>query len=119
MNPVRTLPPQFEALAPYMDWALPTTQERILKRAGSSREQILAFHAAAAPHIDSIVEYLNQYPLDAIPADAQGLFDLMLAIADVGLYAEWLDGAPEPPIAPGLSTRITMIWEPGVRKSIR
>lgn len=117
MNQAKSLPPEFAALLPYMDWALPTAQERMEKRASSSKEQILAFHSASGPHIDGIVEYLNKYPLDAIPAEAQGLFNLMMAIADMGLYAEWFDGASEPPIAAGLTSRIKMIWEPQLRKS--
>lgn len=115
MSQTTTLPPQFAALGPYLSWALPTTTERMRERLSRSKGEVMAFHAATAPHIDAIVEYLNQFPLDAIPAEAQGLFDLMMAIGETAIYAEWLEGAGEPPIAPGMGKRIQMLWEPAAR----
>ena len=116
MENITALPPQFKSLVPYMAWALPTSAERMNKRLESTPEEIMAFHAAMVPQIDPVIEYLNQFPLDNIPSEAKGLFLIMMAIAEVGIYAEWFAGASEPPIAAGLGGRIKMRYEPQVTK---
>lgn len=95
-----------------MDWALPTNTLRIQKRLASSPEEIREFYSAITPMIDPIIEHLNQFPLDKMPQEQHGLFNLLMAIAEVGIYAEWFNGATEPPIAAGLGGKVQMRWEP-------
>lgn len=70
------------------DWALETTHERHLKRAASSMEELQAFYAAIAPRAGEIIDYLNTFPLDALPAPERRLLNLCLALADVSLVVE-------------------------------
>jgi hypothetical protein len=72
-----TLPAQFAALEPFAaDWSLATEKERHDRLVSHSIEELRPFYDAMLPRMDEITLYLNQFPLDTMPADAQALFDL-------------------------------------------
>lgn len=72
-----TLPPQFVALEPFAaGWALATEKERHDRLMLRSIAELRVFYDAMLPRMDEITIYLNQFPLDAMPADAQALFDM-------------------------------------------
>lgn len=82
------LPEPFADLAPYLVWALPTDRERSTKRQSSSMEEISAFYHAMLPRMDAILSYLEQYPAEQVPADAESLFFLTLSLAKIAPAVE-------------------------------
>jgi hypothetical protein len=61
----------------------PTPAERLEPRARATLEELRAFHALLAPHLEAIIEALNRYPLDAIPARYRALADTVLASCEI------------------------------------
>ena len=68
-----TLPAEFADLEPFSDWCLESERERYAKRLSSTMPELQAFYDAAFPHLEAAIEYLDQYPLDALPEDAKHL----------------------------------------------
>ena len=61
--------PDFSELEPYLnEWGLPTVSARIEKRVMSSLAELQDFHRAMLPRLREIIEFLNQFPEDEIPA---------------------------------------------------
>ena len=85
----RALPPEFAALEPFAHWALATETARNRHRHESSVADIEAFVDAMLPRIDEIVARLNEFPLEAIPADLQGLDWMLLSVAEVAPVVEF------------------------------
>jgi hypothetical protein len=83
------LPAQFSELEPFAtEWALATTTERHRKRLGSSMAEIKAFYDRMLPRMDAILTYLNQFPLNGMPASGRRLFFLALSLAEVAPAVE-------------------------------
>lgn len=78
-----SLPEPFQSLEPFRDWALATERERRAKRLSSSMEEIQAFYDALFPQLEAVVAYLDQFPLDQLPAEAQPLYSLTLSLVEV------------------------------------
>jgi hypothetical protein len=89
-----SLPAQFEDLNNFTIWALPTETERNRKRRTSTMAELQAFYDAILPRMDAIIAYLNQFPLDNMPADAQRLFYMALSLMEVSTAVELL-GEPD------------------------
>src|SRR5712691_6610629 len=77
------LPEPFHDLEPFSGWARAKESERTGKRLASTMEEIRAFYDAVLPRLEAIVQYLNQFPLDRMPQDAQQLFYLTLSLMEV------------------------------------
>ncbi len=77
------LPEPFQSLEPFSAWALATERERRAKRLSSSMEDIQAFYDALFPQLEAVVAYLDQFPLDQLPAEAQPLYYLTLSLVEV------------------------------------
>ena len=94
------LPEEFRDLEPFAAWALPTERERNGRRRASSMAEINALYDAVLPRMDAIIAYLNQYPLDALPEEAERLLNLSLSLAEVSPAVEFykqpevVDGFP-------------------------
>jgi hypothetical protein len=83
------LPEQFQDLEFFADrWALPTEKERNAQRRASRMEEIQAFYFAMLPHMEEIITYLNQFPLDAMPSDARRLLYMALSFMEVSPAVE-------------------------------
>ncbi len=106
------LPERFRNLQYLEAWILPTSKERQAKRVSSTRDQVNELYKGVSPQIDEIIEFLNGYPLDALPDDVRSLFYLAMSVAETGPYAEWYGGEPESPLTRGLGARLEMIAEP-------
>ena len=87
--PDRILPEAFPDLEPLVAWALPTEQERNHKRVNSSMTEINTFYETLLPRMDDVLAYLNQFSLDALPAEAQRLMYLTLSLAEVAPAVEF------------------------------
>ena len=78
------LPAGFEDLEPFAAvWALPDEATRLAKRMASDMPAILAFHDAMLPRVEAIFEYVDRYPLDALPPDVQRLMLLAMSLAEI------------------------------------
>ena len=84
----RSLPANFQELESFLSWALSKEQERTAKRMASTQEEILAFYNAMLSRMDAITNYLKQFPLDGMPAEAETLFHLSLSLIEVANAVE-------------------------------
>ncbi len=83
------LPDQFKDLEPFVGaWALARAAERHRKRLSSEMAEIEAFYQAMLPRMDAIIDYLNQFSIDALPEEAKRLFYLTLSLAEVAPAVE-------------------------------
>ena len=83
-----TLPAEFADLEPYSEWCLEFERERYAKRLASSMDELQALYDAAFPRLEAILEYLNPYPLDALPDDAKHLLWLCYSLVNVSFPVE-------------------------------
>ncbi|MBV8770899.1 MAG: hypothetical protein JO166_01035 [Deltaproteobacteria bacterium] len=79
----RVLPAQFHSLEPFSAWALAKASERMRQRLSVSMEELRAFYNAMLPQMETIVRFLNQFPLERLPGDAQQLLFLALSFVEV------------------------------------
>jgi len=79
----RSLPPGFEDLAPFVDWALESERERNARRYASAMSEIRRFHDAMAARAEAAIAYLDSKPYqDLDPAD-RTLLAMLLSLAEV------------------------------------
>jgi hypothetical protein len=83
-----TLPPEFADLEPFSDWCLEREHERYAKRLASGMQEMQAFYDAAFPRLEAAMEYLERYPLDALPEDARHLLWLCYSLVNVSFPVE-------------------------------
>lgn len=83
------LPEEFADLEPWLGWAQPTENGRRRKRLTSSYAELRGFFEALFPRLPDVVEYLQPFPLDAVPQHALPLYRLALAFADAAPYVEY------------------------------
>ena len=86
--PDHVLPATFSDLEPFAEWSLATEPERNRKRMSSTMNEIVTFYNVMLSHADAVFDYLNQFPLETLPADAQRLLYLTLALAEVAPAVE-------------------------------
>ena len=84
----RQLPAAFADLEPFIAWSLATESERQRKRLSSSMGAIQAFYDVILPRMNGIIDYLDQFPLNAMPADARRLLDLTFSLAEIAPAVE-------------------------------
>ena len=104
------LPPQFAELEPWVPaWCLATEPERWARRMDSSLEELQAFYAACFPRAEEAIAWCDRFPLDAMPADAERLFQLLHSLLLVSYAVEvWR----QPEVIHAGSARIDRILEP-------
>ena len=83
-----SLPAEFADLEPFSDWALPTEAERYGKRLACTMAELQAFYDAAFPRLDAASDYLDQFTLEALPADARQLLLLLSSLVQVSFPVE-------------------------------
>lgn len=94
------LPSGFETLEPFVErWSVTGTSHRDTLRRTSSSQERKAFFAAAAPLVDSALDYLDGHPLGQLTAHDERLMNLMLSLAHVAMAVE-IQGSDEPKSAP-------------------
>ncbi len=77
------LPEAFRDLEPWLAWCLATEKERSDKRQVSSLAELQAFYDSVLTRMEDIFAYVEQFPLDDLPAEAHRLFLLTLSLAEV------------------------------------
>jgi hypothetical protein len=88
MTTTTTLPVEFADLEPFAGWSLERERERYAKRLSSTMAEIQAFYDAAFPRFDDAITYLDQFPLGALPADAQRLLWLCYSLVNASFPVE-------------------------------
>ncbi len=86
--PDASLPEAFRDLEQWSAWALETEKERSDKRQASTIEELKDFYDAMLARTDEALSYIDQFPLDDLPPDAQRLFLLTLSLAEVAPAVE-------------------------------
>lgn len=94
-----TLPPAFADLAPFLDWALPTADERQQRRLAATSEGLRAFYDAVLPRLEDILSAVDEYPLGALPEELRPLYGIALSLAEVAPHIELYGGAVGVPYA--------------------
>lgn len=106
-----TLPADFTDLEPYSAWCLEFERERYAKRLASDMGEMQAFYDAAFPRLEAAMEYLDQYPLDALPDDARHLLWLCYSLVNVSFPVEvW----HQPRVPDSGAAIIDVVVEPAV-----
>lgn len=93
-----TLPPAFADLNAQLSWALPTTAQRLERRATSDMSTLKAFYDALQPRIEDILVFLKDYPPDeaALEPAVRTLVHLAKAFMDASLAVEVFRAPDEP-----------------------
>ncbi|MEU6260484.1 hypothetical protein [Streptomyces sp. NPDC047043] len=81
-------PPEYAALEPFADWALPTEKARYAKRIASTMDELDAFYNAAFPFLQSGTEYLQQVSMQDISEEEKHLLWLFCALVTVAFSVE-------------------------------
>ena len=104
------LPAQFEQLEAHLQWALPTEYARNQHRNRAKMADIQAFYDAIFPRMEQVIDHLNGFPLDDMPAAEQRLMYLVLSLAEVANAVELfkqpdvIDGFPPERFIPSPNT---------------
>ncbi len=90
------LPAKFNKLKIYSEWILENEQARRNKCDNSSMEDIRTFYDAMLASLENILEHLNGYQLDNMPAAEQNLLSLVLSYVEAAMSVEMFE-QPEIP----------------------
>jgi hypothetical protein len=90
------LPTEFAELEPYAEtWCLPTEPQRWERRLATSMEDMRSFYDACFPRAEEAIQYCDRFDLQALPAEAGHLLELLQSLALVS-YAIEVWGQHEP-----------------------
>jgi hypothetical protein len=105
------LPSEFSDLEPFAaKWCLPTEHERYAARLASSMDEMQALYDATMPRADAAMDYLDQTPLDELPAEGINLLYLLYSMVMVSFPVEcW--GQPRVPDSG--AAYLDLLVEPG------
>jgi len=86
------LPKPFAKLAKFMDFAPPTTKERLRKRAGTPMPELEAFYNVMKPHMVGILTFLQAHPVSEAEQapDVRNLVYLAKAFMEASMAVELL-----------------------------
>jgi len=99
MQPSMQVPPGFEPLLPWRDWALASADERQTKRRSSARAELDAFYKAVQPWLERILAKCDEFLLGKLPESYRGIYNLALSAAEVAPHIELYRGDPNVPYA--------------------
>jgi hypothetical protein len=104
------LPPDFAEWEPWAaTWCLARESERWAQRLRSPMAELQAFYDAVFPRAEEAIAYCDRFPLDAMPADAERLLQLLHSLLMVSYAVEvW----KRPEVIHCGSARIDRILEP-------
>jgi hypothetical protein len=106
-----SLPADFADLEPFTDFSLQFERERYAKRLSSTMDELQAFYDAAFPRFEAAMSYLDQFELNALPADAERLLWLCYSIVNVSFPVEvWR----QPRVPDSGAASIDVVVEPAV-----
>lgn len=97
-----SFPEPFRGLQAFAGWALPTETARNRKRLASTMDEMGALRDALLPQFDAVMDYLNRFPLDAMPEESRNLLYLTLSLAEV---APAIELYKQPTVIDGFDSR--------------
>lgn len=104
-------PPEFAALEPFADWAVPTEKARYAKRIASTMDELDAFYNTAFPLLKSGREYLQQVSMEDISEEDKRLLWLFCALVTIAFPVEaWR----QPKVPDTGAASIDAVLEPAV-----
>ena len=104
-------PPEFAALEPFADWAIPTERARYDKRISSTMAELQAFYDIAYPCLESGTAYLEKTQLDGISEEDKRLLWLFCALVTVAFPVEaWR----QPKVPDSGASSIDAVLEPAI-----
>ena len=88
------LPAGFEDLQPFVAyWVRDSNDERREARSTAAMRDIRSFYDAITARAEEAIAYVEQFPMDRMPADAEHLFKLLLAMNHAAIAVE-MHGQP-------------------------
>lgn len=98
MSTATSLPPAFADLLPYLEWAQPTTTERLRYRATRPMAELTAFYEALKPRMEDVMVFLKDFPPDeaALDPPVQALMRLAKSFMDAAFAVEIVKAPDEP-----------------------
>lgn len=94
-----TLPPEFAELAPFLDWALATADERQTRRRHATSVELRTFYDAMLPRIEEILVEVDRFPIGKLPESHHAIYNLALSLAEIAPHIELYKGAVGVPYA--------------------
>jgi len=82
------LPDGFDDLAPFVDWALESERERTEKKVTATMDETRAFYDAMIPRFHEILDHLDGYFGETMPAGAHRLYLMSLSLVEVATLVE-------------------------------
>ena len=70
------------------EWIVETEPERTRLRLAKSDEELRAFYEAVQPQVSELIDFIDQYSLDALPADVENLWWLVSSYVGVAVALE-------------------------------
>ncbi len=101
MGAASKLPADFSSLDAWSGWVIPSEESRREKCAATSMDELRRFYDAMLESADSILEYLNSFPLDQLPVAEQNLFYLLQSFIEASVSIEMFE-QPEMDYAMGI-----------------
>ncbi|MEO0410307.1 MAG: hypothetical protein AAF221_00525 [Pseudomonadota bacterium] len=92
-------PEGFEALEPFAEWALATTDERTLKRQSASKDELKAFYDAVLPRMEDILDACDAFEFGKLPESHHAIFNIALSMAEIGPHVEFYKADPAVPFS--------------------
>lgn len=76
--------PDFSDLEKFIkEWGDVDAHSRLRKRSSAEFSDIKAFYDVIVPHLEEIIEFLNQFPIDDIPEQYQPLAFMALSACEI------------------------------------
>ena len=94
MDEARRLPERFAALQPFVErWALATERDRYHRLHSVGLDELRSFYEAVLPRLDEILDHLDRWSVQALPAAERTLFDLAMTFSETAhpLDLKWKD----------------------------
>jgi hypothetical protein len=116
MSGMRSLPPAFADLAPYLStWgSLETQEQRYLARQHLRYTELRTFYDFMAPRLREVLAHLDRFPVDQpLPAPEEALYRLALGLTEAAAAVE-IYGMAEVPFVPKPHV-VSTTWSDGTR----
>ena len=92
-------PERFSELEPLSDWAGASESVRVERRRTSSPEELKSFYDIMKPQLETILSYLDGFPLRDMPPAEEKLLHLTLMMVEVAVAVEKYDAIGVVPLA--------------------
>lgn len=93
------LPPQFAELVPFLDWALPSADERQSRRRRAKPAELKTFYDAMLPRVEEILAEVDRFLLGNLPESHQAIYNMALSLVEIAPHIELYNGAVGVPYA--------------------